>query len=349
MSPIQECNPISEGVSKDDLVIPVIDFEPYLTGTPADRHAVGISITKAFKTSGFLYLKNHGIPPSTVKNIFNTSAGFFGRPRPEKDSLAWTTAQANRGYTAMGREKVTQSSDMDEIKKMRETIPDLKESFEIGREDEEGCPNQWPDKIDDQGRVLTEIMRAFFLTCKELHIKIMRAIALGMCLPESFFDEYTDAGDNTLRLLHYPSVPKSVFRDNEGQVRAGEHSDYGSITLLFQDARGGLQVRSPKGTFIDAVPIADTIVINAGDLLARWANDQIKSTHHRVVEPPPRQGGDENSDVYPARYSVAYFCNPNFHKFIEAIPGTFGGELGAKKYERINSGEYLVRRLTETY
>ncbi|OJD21117.1 hypothetical protein ACJ73_07543 [Blastomyces percursus] len=211
MSPIQECNPISEGVSKDDLVIPVIDFEPYLTGTPADRHAVGISITKAFKS-----------------------------PRAAKDSLAWTTPEANRGYTAMGREKVTQSSDKDEIKKMRETIPDLKESFEIGREDEKGCTSQWPDKLDDKGREFTEIMRAFFLTCKDLHIKVMRAIALGMCLPESFFDEYTDAGDDTLRLLHYPSVPKSAFRDNEGQVRAGEHSDYGSITLLFQDARGSL-------------------------------------------------------------------------------------------------------------
>ncbi|PGH04597.1 hypothetical protein GX51_03430 [Blastomyces parvus] len=349
MSPIQECNPISEGVSKDDLVIPVIDFEPYLTGTPADRHAVGISITEAFKTSGFLYLKNHGIPPSVVKNIFNISAEFFERPRIEKDSLAWTTPEANRGYTEMGREKVTQSSDRDEIQKMRETIPDLKESIEIGREGEDGHPNQWPDKLDDKGREFTEVMKAFFLTCKELHIKVMRAIALGMCLPEHFFDEYTAVGDNTLRLLHYPSVPKSVFRENEGQVRAGEHSDYGSITLLFQDARGGLQVRSPRGTFVDAVPIADTIVINAGDLLARWANDQIKSTNHRVVEPPPRQGDDENSDVHPARYSVAYFCNPDFHKFIEAIPGTFGGELGEKKYEGVNSGEYLVRRLAETY
>ncbi|PGH36895.1 hypothetical protein GX50_00129 [[Emmonsia] crescens] len=349
MSPLQECNPTSEGVSKDDLVIPVIDFEPYLSGTPADKHAVGISITKAFKTSGFLYLKNHGIPPSVVKKIFNTSTEFFKRPQNEKDSLAWTTPQSNRGYVARGREKVTQSLDKDEIKKMREAIPDLKESIEIGREDEDGCPNQWPDKIDDKGSEFTGIMKAFFLTCKELHIKIMRAIALGMCLPEHFFDEFTDGGDNTLRLLHYPSVPKSIFKSNEGQVRAGEHSDYGSITLLFQDARGGLQVRSPRGTFIDAVPIADTIVINAGDLLARWANDQIKSTLHRVVEPLPRQEDSGDSEVYPARYSVAYFCNPNFHKFIEAIPGTFGGDLGDKRYEGINSGEYLVWRLAATY
>ncbi|KAG5300813.1 oxidoreductase [Histoplasma ohiense] len=350
MAPLQECNPVSEGVSKDDLVIPVIDFQPYLTGSPDDKLAVGISMTNAFKTSGFLYLKNHGIPPSVVKNIFDTSASFFKRPQAEKDGLAWTTPQANRGYTAVGREKVSQSSDKDEIQKMRVTIPDLKESFEIGRDDEAGLPNQWPDKLDDKGEEFTEIMKAFFLTCKELHIKVMSAIAVGLSLPEHFFDEYTGVGDNTLRLLHYPSVPKSVFRDNAGQVRAGEHSDYGSITLLFQDARGGLQVRSPRGTFIDVTPIADTIVINAGDLLARWANDQIKSTLHRVVEPPSREGVDEEDPtVHPARYSVAYFCNPNFDRFIEAIPGTYGGELGEKKYEGINSGEYLVRRLAATY
>lgn len=119
----------------------------------------------------------------------------------------------------------------------------------------------------------------------------------------------------------------------------------GSVTLLFQDDRGGLQVKSPNNTFVDATPIPDTIVVNAGDLLARWSNDLIKSTNHRVVEPPrkPDQG-----DVYPARYSIAYFCNPNFDKWIDAIPGTFK-EGEAKKYPGVNSGDYLVQRLTATY
>jgi len=95
-------------------------------------------------------------------------------------------------------------------------------------------------------------------------------------------------------------VKKEVFRINPGQVRAGEHSDYGSITLLFQDSRGGLQVKSPNGHFVDATPIEGTVVVNAGDLLARWANDSIKSTIHRVVEPPHGEG-----DFYPPRYSIA--------------------------------------------
>jgi len=102
----------------------------------------------------------------------------------------------------------------------------------------------------------------------------------------------------------------------------------GSITLLFQDMAGGLQVLSPNGNFIDATPLEDTIVVNAADLLARWSNDTIKSTKHRVVEPPTK------AEVHPARYSIAYFCNPNFDRFIDAIPGTYDG-VKPKKYEGI--------------
>lgn len=94
---------------------------------------------------------------------------------------------------------------------------------------------------------------------------------------------------------------------------------------------GGLQVQSPNGNFVDATPIEDTIVVNAGDLLARWSNDTIKSTKHRVMKPPK----PAESDVHPARYSIAYFCNPNFDKFIDAIPGTFA-DVKDKKYEGVN-------------
>lgn len=105
----------------------------------------------------------------------------------------------------------------------------------------------------------------------------------------------------------------------------------GSITLLFQDMAGGLQVLSPNGNFVNATPIEDTIVVNAADLLARWSNDTIKSTKHRVVEPPAPAA----SGVHPARYSIAYFCNPNFESYIDAIPNTVD-ETKGKKYPGIN-------------
>jgi isopenicillin N synthase-like dioxygenase len=325
----------------------LIDFSKFLGDSASIKLSTAQSISHAFKTSGFLYLQNHGIPSETMAKVFAKSAEFFKRPQEEKDGLSWTTPESNRGYVTFGREKVTQSSDPDEIMKLRATNPDLKESMEIGKEGVKDLPNQWPDKIDEEGKAFTETMQSFFLTCKDLHIKVMRAIALGMGLDEYFFDPYTDGGDNNLRLLHYPAVLKSVFKDNPDQVRAGEHSDYGSITLLFQDDVGGLEVRSPRGTFVRATPIDGTVVVNAGDLLSRWSNDEIKSTHHRVVQPPV--SGGEGSDMYPARYSIAYFCNPNSDKDIEALPGTWEKLPEGKKYPVVKSGEYLVRRLAATY
>lgn len=285
--------------------------------------------------------------------MFAQSAKFFDRPQAQKDELAWTTARSNRGYVASGREKVTQSNDPDEVAKLRASNPDLKESMEIGKEGVEGMPNQWPDRFgDDDAIVFTKTMKEFFLTCRDLFRNVMRAIGTGMGLDEHFFDQFTDGGDNNLRLLHYPAVKKSVFKDNPGQVRAGEHSDYGSITLLFQDSVGGLEVKSPKGTFVRATPIPDTIVVNAGDLLSRWSNDMIKSTKHRVIQPPPKEGEMDDADdpnaMFSARYSIAYFSNPNFDKLIEALPGTFETEAD-KKYPAVNSGDYLEMRLAATY
>ncbi|KAF3930489.1 hypothetical protein ABW19_dt0200464 [Dactylella cylindrospora] len=337
-------------ISKDGLSLPLIDFSGYLHGDESAKLEVAKAMLDAFKNSGFVYIKNYDISDETVATIFANSAKFFARPTDEKEQLAWTTPQANRGYAAPGREKTSLLEDADKVEQMIKDNPDLKETFEIGREGVEGLPNNWPDKIDEEGAEFTRLMKEFFNTCKDLHMKVMRSIALGMGIDENYFDQYTDGGDNNLRLLHYPGQPKRVFKDKKNVVRAGRHTDYGSITLLFQDGKnGGLQVKSPQGTFVDAPPIPGTIVINSGDLLSRWSNNTITSTEHQVVEPP---AGDD-VDFYPPRYSIAYFCNPNFDKFIEAIPGTFiegkSPEEGGKKYPGINSGEYLVQRLAATF
>ncbi|KAK6350086.1 hypothetical protein TWF696_006333 [Orbilia brochopaga] len=337
-------------VSKDGLSLPLIDFAGYLHGDEQQKLAVSKAMLDGFRNAGFVYIKNYDISDETVANIFAHSAKFFARPAAQKDQLAWTTPQANRGYAAPGREKTSRIEDADKVDTLIAESPDLKETFEIGREGVPGLPNNWPDKFDADGAQFTATMREFFLTCRDLHMKVMRSIALGMGLDEAFFDSYTDGGDNNLRLLHYPAQHKSVFEKGKNAVRTGRHTDYGSITLLFQDGKnGGLQVKSPQGTFIDAPPIPGTIVINSGDLLARWANDTIRSTEHQVVEPPHA----DDVEVYPPRYSIAYFCNPNHDKFIEAIPGTFvegkSAEEGGKKYPGVNSGEYLVQRLAATF
>ncbi|KAF5024009.1 hypothetical protein F66182_3955 [Fusarium sp. NRRL 66182] len=331
-------------VSKEGLSIPLIDFSRFLSGTSSERNETAKAILHGFRTAGFIYLKNHPVLAQDLQHAFDLSARFFDQPTETKMKVAWTTPEANRGYSAPGREKVSKFHDIQDVEKERAALPDLKESLEIGREDEPGFPNRWPEETGGGDLAgFRQDMLEFFEKCRQLHVEVMKAIAVGMGLDDGFFDSFVDVGDNTLRLLHYPAVKSDMFKMNPGTVRAGEHSDYGSITLLFQDSRGGLQVQSPTGQFVDATPIEGTVVVNAGDLLARWSNDTIKSTVHRVVEPPQKE-----ADSYPPRYSIAYFCNPNFKSYIEAIPGTFATDKD-KKYEGINSGDYLVQRLTATY
>ncbi|KAM3514624.1 hypothetical protein MY11210_001730 [Beauveria gryllotalpidicola] len=334
-------------VQDQGLVIPLIDFSLFLHGSPAERAATARAVLRGFQTAGFVYLARHAIPPAAVAAVFARSAAFFAQPPADKDALRLTDAAANRGYLRQGREKLVISPPPEDGRAASSSssaaaAADLKESFEIGREPHERFRNHWPAQGKMDG--FRDEMMAFFETCQKLHVQVMRAVAMGLGLDETHFDGFVDCADNTLRLLHYPQVKANVFKDNVGQLRAGEHTDYGSVTLLFQDDRGGLQVRSPSGKFVDATPIPDTIVVNAGDLLARWSNDTIKSTIHRVVEPPH----DASVDVYPPRYSVAYFCNPNADKLIEAMPGTYADEAD-RKYEGITSGDFLFQRLAATY
>ncbi|KAL9102102.1 MAG: hypothetical protein Q9163_002706 [Psora crenata] len=353
----------TNGISNadSDTMLPLDQLIPLapLLETSQGTTLVASSLLSAFKTSGFLYLTDWSslIPPKLVEAVFTCSARFFARPLEEKEALEWTNPRSNRGYTSLGREKVSQGMTKEEVTIARGSGgEDLKESFEIGREDEEGYPNHWPPlenetdgtTLDRNGEsaAFRRTMQEFFLRCKEVHKVLMRGIATGMGLEAGFFDDFVRNGDNTLRLLHYPAIDAGDFEGGK-RVRAGEHSDYGSLTLLFQDQRGGLQVERPegKGGWLNVVPKEGTIVVNAGDLLARWSNDIIKSTRHRVVEPL----SPEPDERHPPRYSVAYFCNPDFDRYIEALPGTWEAEKRGKKYKGVNSGEYLVQRLSTTY
>lgn len=253
---------VDSAVSQDDLVIPVcapshpfplvqyvfiisnhpiqlIDFSAFLSGDAAAKQQTARAVLNGFQTAGFIYLKNHGIAPSTISTVFAHSAQFFARPQPQKDALAWYSAAANRGYVTQGREKLVVREQTGTEAEMRKTVPDLKESMEIGRDDQPLMPNMWPTG-DEQAVQFKQQMLGFFETCKGLHTQVMRAIALGMGIEEHWFDGFTDAGDNTLRLLHYPSVSKAVFKRDDGQVqvRAGEHSDYGICFFPFSFTEG---------------------------------------------------------------------------------------------------------------
>ncbi|RXW21965.1 hypothetical protein EST38_g3916 [Candolleomyces aberdarensis] len=319
--------------------IPVIDFSKFKQAqSAAEKQETAAEIVTAFKESGFVYLSNHGIPRATVQN----SKGFFALPTEIKDSLAWEDPRANRGYVQIGRERVTQSNDPDEIAALREKAPDYKETMEIGRDWDSEWKNQWPKESD--APLFKQTMLDFFQTCHNLHVDVMRSVALGLDLGERFFDDKVNEQCHNLRLLSYPPI-KSSLLVKDGQARAGAHSDYGTLTLLFQDSVGGLEVQNPHTkSFIPAIPVPDTIVVNIGDLLSRWSNDVLRSTLHRVVAPSGKQVNDKEKET-PHRQSIAFFCNPNFSAEVACLPNC-GPHA---KYPPVNAGDYIVGRLAATY
>lgn len=231
-------------VSSDSLSIPLIDFSAFTSGPPETQLKTAQAILHGFQNAGFIYLRNHPIPKSTIQKTFAESAKFFARPLEQKEELSWTTPEANRGYSGQGREKTSHSFDINEVAKEREEAgADLKESLEIGREGEEGFPNHWPDRFDEEGKEFKRHMIEFHGVCQDVYMDVMRAIAVGLGIDRKWFDPFTDGGDNTLRLLHYPKVESEVFGRKKGQVRAGEHSDYGSITLVSLERCATLKLR----------------------------------------------------------------------------------------------------------
>ncbi|BGO98663.1 hypothetical protein NBRC10513v2_003057 [Rhodotorula toruloides] len=324
-------------------IVPIIDFAPFLTGSQAEKEEVAQELFKACTDVGFLMLRNIDslVPPSQIASAFALTKQFFDLPMQVKEKLAWECPESNRGYVAEGRERVTQESSKEAIEQLRVQAPDYKETLEIGKDYKEGpydspFENRWPEAdLPD----FKPFMNQFFEDCHKLHVEIMRALALAMGLGEGFFDDKVDQKAHNLRLLNYPSIEKAKIEG--GGNRAGSHSDYGTVTLLFQDSVGGLEVQDKQGNFVPARPVPDTVVVNVGDLLMRWSNDVLKSTIHRVVLPAD---GDPSEPMTARRNSIAFFSNPNLHEMIRCLPGT-----GEPKYPEVETEAYLVKRLSETY
>ena len=283
-----------------------------------------------------MYLKNSGISSSLIDQIFTETKQFFALPLSVKDQLAWSDEFSNRGYVGVERECLNPDNP-----------GDLKEAFNVGKEvnpDETSTENrsslilnQWPTGQDK----FRETVLEFYQACAEAADIIGKAFAIALDLPESFFSDRHNQQNHTLRLLHYPPVEQSP---KPGQVRAGEHSDYGSFTLLFQDEVGGLEVCTVQGEWIGAPYIPDTIIVNTGDLLQRWTNHVFCSTKHRVMIPTD----DRVKRRKRSRYSVAFFCHPNNDTEIACLESCKEPNR-PPLYPPITAGDYLLSRLQATY
>jgi isopenicillin N synthase-like dioxygenase len=296
--------------------LPIID----LAGFPADPAAfdrvVG-EIAAAARGIGFFYLVNHGVPRDLMTRAFAESKAFFARPYEEKSEIAIDKIGGNRGYSALLREALDPKAGAD-----------LKEAFNIGLDlapdDPEllaGVPfrtlNAWPRAASFKATFL-----AYFEACSALANQVHRAFAKDLGLPLDFFRDKLDKPMATLRILHYPATAA-------GEIGAGEHTDYGNITLLATDDVGGLEVRTRAGEWIAAPPIPGAFVVNIGDCLMRWTNDVYVSTPHRVVNRSGRE-----------RYSIAFFFDPNPEALVEGI-----ASCGEPRYAPILAADYLKLRL----
>jgi isopenicillin N synthase-like dioxygenase len=271
--------------------LPIIDFAGWRSeSTAEERYEIGKKLTDACHNVGFVYIINHGVSPELLEQAFSWSKRLFDLKHEEKMLAPHPDGPSvHRGYSYPGLEKVSQviSADLEVGEKLREvkdckvsTGPSsdnqililTKESYEIGSDDNDEQPNIWlPEEVLPGYR---KFMTKFYWECSKTSREILKAIGTGLGLKDpDWLLKFHSGHNNQLRLLHYPPIPAKEL-ENQTSARMPAHSDWGSITMLFQDDCGGLEVKNPHKAeeFIRALPLKNAIVMNIGDLLMRWSN-----------------------------------------------------------------------------
>ncbi len=312
-----------------DDAIPIIDVAALLGGGDDGLRTVAAQLGAAARGVGFFAVTGHGVPKALRDAVFVGSRQFFTLPPAAKDTLSIQRSPHNRGYVGMKGESLDPTKP-----------PDLKEAFNIGLDLDPDDPrvmasepfrgvNLWPDLPGWR-----ETMLAYFDAVWRLGRQLHRAVAYDLAMQADYFEDKLDEPMATLRLLHYPARPSEIAA---GQLGAGEHTDYGNITLLLTDDAGGLEVRRRDGGWIEAPSVPDAFICNIGDCLMRWTNDVYVSTPHRVVNPAGRE-----------RYSVVFFLDPNPDAVVAALPSCVS-PARPRAYPPVTGADYLSERLARTY
>jgi isopenicillin N synthase-like dioxygenase len=302
--------------------LPIIDFSP-LHGNTAGRAKLIDQIGRAGRETGFFYLKNFGIDPQRVAEAFAQSRAFFALPAARKAELLWDIS-TNRGYDGL------------EAQSFKAGQPgDLKESFRFTAEPDVGgridCKAAWGFLVNQANKWPKDMPRfrnvllPFLSDCGDVVEHILATLEEALDMPEPLLTRHHVKQNYTMRLLRYPAVQSTI---KDGQSRCGEHTDWSTITLLFQGGQGGLEVRRPTGEWIVAPPLTDCVLVNIGDQLQVWTAGRLVSTPHRVR-------ADPSPDAATDRYSIALFCYADFDAAID---------LG----DTHTSGDYLLSKLQAT-
>lgn len=309
------------------LEIPVVDLSQFTEGTTQQKEDFVQKLGKAYEDVGFVAVKNHGISDELIADLYKNVQQFFSLPSQKKKGYEIPELAGQRGYTSFGKEHAKGSD-----------APDLKEFFQFGQMVPASHPlkGEYPDNVEvdevaDFNPTLEKAYRAFEKSGKEL----LRAIALYLGLKEAYFDEFVDEGNSIIRCIHYPPItiePKSA-------IRAEQHEDINLITLLVGASAGGLEILTKQNDWVPVTSLPQQIVVNVGDMLERLTNNKLKSTTHRVVNPPRELW-------HTSRFSIPFFLHPKSSMSLAALDSCVDKDH-PKANPDITAGEYLDERLRE--
>lgn len=308
-------------------VIPVVDLSAYTAGDADARSAFVSDLGKAFHEVGFVGVRNHGVPQTLIDDFYAAAKAFFALPVEAKRKYEIEGLAGQRGYTSFGKEHAKQSE-----------VADLKEFFQFGQEVSDDDPER--DKYPANVRV--EEVPAFFDLALQLYRAfekaggaLLEAIAIHLKLEPDYFADKIEKGNSILRAIHYPPITS----EPKNAIRAEQHEDINLITLLVGASAGGLQLLSKDGEWLPIVPEDDEIVINVGDMLQRLTNNYLKSTTHRVVNPP-------REEWHLPRLSIPFFLHPKGDMDLSCLEQCVSAERPCA-YAPITAGAYLEERLIE--
>jgi isopenicillin N synthase-like dioxygenase len=301
--------------------IPVLSLE-------RDKDILPEELGTSFRRYGFAMVRDHGIDAGLIARAWELTETFFALPAEEKHRYHIAGGGGARGYTPF-RTEVAKGA----------TISDLKEFWHVGRDLPPGHslaptmpPNIWPDRPEGFRETFTELYHAF----DRVGVQLLRAIALDLGLPETWFDPTVDDGNSVMRLLHYPPV----LENEDGAIRAGAHEDINLITLLLGAQEAGLELLGRNGEWLSIAPPEGAMVVNIGDMLQRLTNDVLPSTTHRVRNPSGERARY-------SRYSMPFFVHLRSDFVFETLPECISADNPDRYPDRITADDYLQERLRE--
>jgi isopenicillin N synthase-like dioxygenase len=311
--------------------IPSLDLADFLSGDDERKQNFVEALGAAYTNIGFVAIKNHNLSEELTENLYSVIKRFFALPEEVKLKYARPELAGQRGYTPKGQEhaKGRSTGDLKEFYHVGQPLSDVNDPVM-----KEYPENVWPAEVPEMATICTQAYQTLEAAGKHM----LQAIALYLGLDEFYFEDKVRFGNSILRPIHYFPIenPEEVPAD---AVRAAEHGDINLITLLMGASTDGLQVLRRDGEWIPITALPEQIVVNVGDMLARHTNDRLKSTIHRVVNPPREL-------MNSSRYSIPFFMHPRSAMDLSCLDVCVDAEH-PKKYEDITAGEFLNQRLAE--